>query len=185
MDLSRRHTLTHFFSLFLFIWIFLFVAWSQMPGRVKWVRRRRSAATSPPEAHASVSLCYKSFRDTQKGHNTFLPSFSHPSILSPSFIIECGSSEHPICRTARSKQERRRLGWGGGGETNKIRGQGEKLIKWEEKKKRAVPVWFHTGIKCLKAKVPGSFMYWIMDLLYFLIVRLLVDNSRIYCVLVL
>lgn len=70
-----------FFCFFHYLHLAL-VGWSQMPGRVEWVRKQSSAATTFPEAHASVSLCYKSFRDTQKGHNTFLSLFSHPSILS-------------------------------------------------------------------------------------------------------
>lgn len=48
-----------------------------------WAKGWRSVASTFPEARASVSLCYKSFRDSQKGHNTF-------------FLILVLSSLHPF-----------------------------------------------------------------------------------------
>lgn len=144
-DYSNRHTLK---PLNLFLTLSLYrslslVGWSQVPSRVEWARRRRSAATTSPEAHASASLCYKSFRDTQKGHNTFLSLFSHPSILSL-FIIEFLWAPNLLLGTFRKR-------WEEVGRVKPIRQECRATIWsneswWRRRKKGGVSVWCHTGI---------------------------------------
>ena len=138
------------FSLFLSpsIYVFLLVGRKCQAG---WSEHGRGGGGGGGEVQpqlsqrllASVSLCYKSFRDTQKGHNTFLSLFSHPSIRSSSFIIESGSSEQPICRLTRSKRERSRF--------RVVKHRVDKMKKDKmgdvEKKEEEVLVCFHTGIK--------------------------------------
>lgn len=141
-----------------------------MPSRVEWERRMRIAATTFPEAHASVSLCYKSFRDTQKGHNTFLSLFSYPSILSffyywtqflwaPNLPFGMIKKREEDARDVRlTRQENR--------EKNRWNGRGGGV------ESSCCSVWFHTGIRCLK----GHRVIYALDPLCFLIVRLLLNN---------
>lgn len=161
------------------------VGWTQMPGRLERARLRRSAATASPEAHASVSLCYKSFRGHSEGAHTqyifiLLLSSLHPLFFFYYWMRFLWAPNLPLGSIKKRKDGGGGRGWRG--ETNKTRGLYEKRIKserWrvEEEKKGAAAVWFHTGIKQLRAKVAGSFLLWIMNQPCFLIVDVVVNNS--------
>lgn len=150
--------------------------WSEWGGEVQ---------PQLPQRIVQASVCVINHSETlRRGTIHFYPS-SHPSILSPSFIIECVSSEHPICHSARSKREGRKRSLGVVGcrvkpirEEGRVRKHDKMRTEGRggEKMTPASSLITHRW-KCLKAKVTGSFMCWIMDLLYFLVVSLLVDNS--------
>lgn len=181
-DYSNRHTLK---PLNLFLTLSLYrslslVGWSQVPSRVEWARRRRSAATTSPEAHASASLCYKSFRDTQKGHNTFLSLFSHPSILSL-FIIEFLWAPNLLLGTFRKR-------WEEVGRVKPIRQECRATIWsneswWRQERKEVFQFDATQEFNVSKQRSQGHSRTekWI----YFLIIRLREDDSWFYCVLVL
>lgn len=101
-NVNKTYSLTTLFSLFLSISNSLLLLGHKC--QAVWSEQEGKCRPTSLEAHASVSLCYKSFRDTQKAQY-ILFLFSHPSILSH-FIIECSFSEHPITFSTQSERER-------------------------------------------------------------------------------